>query len=83
LQASIFPNDVDLMAMGSHTKKKNGKWYAGSAVERVSFRSDCPVAVVTDPEALLPWEDSFNAGTRPLSDMDRSIHVFSGKEEKP
>jgi nucleotide-binding universal stress UspA family protein len=75
--------DVDLMAMGSHTKKKNGKWYAGSAVERVSFRSDCPVVVVTDPEALLPWKDSLKAGTRPLSDTDRSIHVFSGKEEKP
>lgn len=46
-------NEVDLIAMGSHTKEKNGKWYVGSAVERVSKRSICPVIVVTDPKALL------------------------------
>ena len=46
-------NDVDLIVMGSHTKAKEGKWYVGSAVERVSFRSICPVIVVTDPKALL------------------------------
>jgi len=45
--------DVDLIAMGSHTKEKAGKWYAGSVVERVSYRSKCPVVVVTDPEVLL------------------------------
>ena len=46
-------NDVDLIVMGSHTKAKEGKWYVGSAVERVSLRSICPVIVVTDPKALL------------------------------
>lgn len=46
-------NEVDLIVMGSHTKDKNGKWYVGSAVERVSKRSVCPVIVVTDPKALL------------------------------
>ena len=46
-------NDVDLIVMGSHTKAKEGKWYVGSAVERVSLRSLCPVIVVTDPKALL------------------------------
>jgi nucleotide-binding universal stress UspA family protein len=45
--------DVDLIVMGSHTKTKEGKWYVGSVVERVSFRSICPVIVVTDPKALL------------------------------
>ncbi|MBW2565891.1 MAG: universal stress protein [Deltaproteobacteria bacterium] len=45
-------NDIDLIAMGSHTKEKGEKWYVGSAVEQVSSRSMCPVAVVTDPKAL-------------------------------
>ena len=48
--------DVDLIAMGSHTKMKGksegSRWYVGSAVERVSARSDCPVVVITDPKVL-------------------------------
>jgi len=48
--------DVDLIVMGSHTKDKGEKWYVGSAVEQVSSRSICPVAVVTDPKALLRME---------------------------
>jgi nucleotide-binding universal stress UspA family protein len=45
--------DADLIVMGSHTKEKGGKWYVGSAVERVSYQSVCPVVVVTDPKILL------------------------------
>ncbi len=45
--------DADLIVMGSHTKERGGKWYVGSAVERVSYRSNCPVVVVTDPKVLL------------------------------
>lgn len=45
--------DIDLIVMGSHTKEKQGKWYVGSAVERVSIRSACPVIVVTDHAAPL------------------------------
>jgi len=45
--------DADLIVMGSHTKERGGKWYVGSAVERVSYRSVCPVVVVTDPKVLL------------------------------
>ena len=45
--------DADLIVMGSHTKEKEGKWYVGSAVERVSYRSNCPVVVITDPNVLL------------------------------
>ncbi|MCP3895391.1 MAG: universal stress protein [Bacteroides sp.] len=48
--------DIDLIVIGSHTKEKSGKWYAGSAVERVSLRSICPVIVVTDPKALLSMD---------------------------
>jgi nucleotide-binding universal stress UspA family protein len=39
--------DADLIIMGSHTKENDGKWYVGSAVERLSLRSLCPVIVVT------------------------------------
>jgi nucleotide-binding universal stress UspA family protein len=48
--------DADLIVMGSHTKEKGGKWYVGSAVERVSYRSICPVVVVTDPRVLLTMD---------------------------
>jgi len=51
-------NDVDLIVMGSHTKGDGHRWYIGSAVERVSKKSACPVAVVTDPKALLDWDVS-------------------------
>jgi len=71
--------DADLIAMGSHTKEKAGKWYAGSVVERVSFRSKCAVVVVTDPEVLLPWEDSLTEKIKTEKDTDRSIRVFSKK----
>jgi nucleotide-binding universal stress UspA family protein len=45
--------DADLIVMGSHTEENAGKWYVGSAVERVSYRSNCPVVVITDPNVLL------------------------------
>ena len=72
--------DADLIIMGSHTKAKAGKWYAGSVVERVGFRSKCAVIVVTDPEVLLPWEDSLTAKIHTEADTDRSIRVFSRKK---
>jgi len=70
---------VDLIMMGSHTKEKNGKWYAGSVVERTSYRSRCPVIAVTDPEVLLPWEDSLMTKIEAHKGRDRSIRVFSKK----
>ena len=48
---------ADLIVMGSHTKEREGKWYVGSAVEGVSYRSNCPVFVITDPKVLLKMED--------------------------
>ena len=47
---------IDLIVMGSHTKEKGERWYVGSAVEQVSAKSLCPVAVVTHPDALLKME---------------------------
>ena len=49
-------NCIELILMGSHTKMKGklegSRWYVGSAVERVSARSDCPVVVITDPKVI-------------------------------
>lgn len=72
--------DAHLIIMGSHTKEKAGKWYAGSVVERVGFRSKCAVVVVTDPEVLLPWEDSLTEKIHTGTDKDRLIRVFSKKK---
>ena len=47
---------VDLIVMGSHTREKGERWYVGSAVEQVSAKSFCPVAVVTHPDAFLKME---------------------------
>jgi nucleotide-binding universal stress UspA family protein len=53
-------NGIDLIVMGSHTKTKErleeSRWYVGSAVERASTGSDCPVVVVTDEEAVEKWK---------------------------
>ncbi|MBW2109075.1 MAG: universal stress protein [Deltaproteobacteria bacterium] len=49
--------DVDLIAMGSHSKEKGDKWYIGSAVEQVGSRAACPVAVLTDPKVLRKMEE--------------------------
>ncbi|MGD2036681.1 MAG: universal stress protein [Desulfobacterales bacterium] len=53
-------NNIDLIAMGSHTKIKGkfeeSRWYVGSAVQRVSSKSFCPVAVITDPKVIEKWE---------------------------
>ena len=53
IQRYVDKNDIDLIVMGSHTKNNEGKWYVGSTVERVSYRSICPIVVITDPKALL------------------------------
>jgi nucleotide-binding universal stress UspA family protein len=71
---------ADLIVMGSHTKIKDRRWYAGSAVERTAFRSDCPVVVVTDPQALLSWDENQDASAIG-KDKDRLIHVFTRKRK--
>lgn len=46
---------ADLVVMGSHTKDRTGKWYAGSVVQRTTCHARCPVIVVNGPDALAPW----------------------------
>jgi nucleotide-binding universal stress UspA family protein len=48
---------ADTIVMGSHTKDKSGKWYAGSVVQRITRHARCPVIVVNGPDALTPWSD--------------------------
>ena len=66
---------VDLIIMGSHTKETSGKWYPGSAVERVGYRAPCPVVVITDPQVLIRWEAGLADSRREAT--DRLIHVFT------
>lgn len=66
---------ADLIVMGSHTKATAGKWYPGSVVERASYRSSCPVMVITDPDALMPWDSPDLSGER--KHRDRFIHIFT------
>ncbi len=75
-------NRADLIVMGSHTKENRGKWYAGSVVERTGFRSSCPVAVVTDPGALMPWDGEDLPDKAIGLEKDRMIHVFN-KDREP
>jgi len=41
----------DAIVLGSHTRETQGKWYAGSTVEKVSSQAECPVFVVTEFKA--------------------------------
>ena len=74
---AVEENRVDLIVMGSHTKERPGKWYPGSAVERVCYRTAGPVIVITDPTALKHWQGSERDADR--QDKDRLIHLFGGK----
>lgn len=74
-------NDADLIVMGSHTKEKDRKWYAGSVVERTAFRSKCPVVVITDPAALLAWDENSRDAAAIGRDKDRTIHVFTRERQ--
>jgi nucleotide-binding universal stress UspA family protein len=70
---------ADLIVLGSHTRRSQGKWYPGSAVERVSYRANCPVIVINDPEALQPWEDMQASLAHEKPSKDRLIRVFTGR----
>ncbi len=44
--------DIDLVVMGSHTKRCGPQWFIGSVVERVCDHAFCPVVVVSDPKSI-------------------------------
>ncbi len=71
--------EADLIVLGSHTRQSQGKWYPGSAVERVSYRSNCPVMVINDPEALQPWQEMQASVSGQSRSADRRIHLYAGK----
>ena len=70
---------AELIVLGSHTRESQGKWYPGSAVERVSYRASCPVVVINDPEALQPWQDMQASIAKEKQPKNRHIHVFSAR----
>lgn len=66
-------NDADILVMGSHTKDKEGKWYAGSAVKRVLHSSKYPLTVLSDPDVLKPWEADATIAAIQDSDAGRTV----------
>jgi nucleotide-binding universal stress UspA family protein len=44
--------DIDLVVMGSHTKRSGPQWFIGSVVERVCDHAFFPVVVVSDPKSI-------------------------------
>lgn len=72
---------ADLIVLGSHTRQSQGKWYPGSAVERVSYRSHCPVMVINDPEALQPWQEMRASVSEQARSTDHRIHLYAGRDK--
>jgi nucleotide-binding universal stress UspA family protein len=70
--------EADLIVLGSHTRRSEGKWYPGSAVERVSYRSNCPVMVINDPQALQPWKEMQAFVSKQTRVRDHRIHLYAG-----
>jgi nucleotide-binding universal stress UspA family protein len=71
---------ANLIVLGSHTRKSQGKWYPGSVVERVSYRSQCPVMVINDPEALQPWQEMRASVSKQTRSRDRRIYLYAGRD---
>lgn len=71
-------NQADAIIMGSHTKETGGKWYAGSAVERVAAISRSPVMVITDPAVLTPWKRRVSSRQNDVEKGGRLIRVHAG-----
>ncbi len=57
----------EAIVLGSHTKEAQGKWYAGSTVEKVSAQADCPVFVVTVWPTLSSNPQSASSSNRTIS----------------
>ncbi len=74
--------EADLIVLGSHTKERNGKWYAGSVVERVGLRSPCPVIAISAPEALRAWKDLGAKLRSGDQTVDRRLRAFGGKPRR-
>jgi len=71
---------ADAIVLGSHTTERQGKWYAGSTVEKISLQSPCPVFVLTASCALPSSRTtSRTLEEQPASTRDHAIHVFGKK----
>jgi nucleotide-binding universal stress UspA family protein len=65
----------DAIVLGSHTKEAQGKWYAGSTVEKISFQATCPVFVVTDFQALPSGMQQERRARQGTADKNTTIHI--------
>jgi nucleotide-binding universal stress UspA family protein len=66
--------EADLVVLGSHTRDRRGKWYAGSVVREVSAGAACPVVAVGLGAAPCRTED-------PSEAAGSWVRVFSGAED--
>ncbi|WP_319524994.1 universal stress protein [uncultured Desulfosarcina sp.] len=78
---AVRDQNSDLIVMGSHTKETGGKWYPGSAVERVGFRAACPLVAITDPQVLIHWKGRLADTVQ--KEADRKIHVSTDADALP
>ena len=67
---------ADAIVLGSHTKDQQGKWYAGSTVEKVTFQATCPVFVLTESPSGPQWAGRPSAAWSE-SDDNHTIQVFN------
>jgi len=67
---------TDAIVIGSHTKENQGKWYAGSTVEKMGLRTTSPIFVLTHSSTLPRWGKSRPLTQQPVSARDHTIHVF-------
>ena len=67
---------VDAIVLGSHSKETQGKWYAGSTVEKIGLQATCPVFVLTESHALPSLTKRRTPQEQPASTRDHTIHVF-------
>jgi hypothetical protein len=66
---------ADAIVLGSHTKDQQGKWYAGSTVEHVTFQAHCPVFVLTESPSQPQWDGRASTVAYEC-DADHTIQVF-------
>jgi len=66
----------DAIVLGSHTNETQGKWYAGSTVEKISLQATCPIFVSAASRALPASLEDHTFDEQPASARDHTVHVF-------
>ena len=69
---------ADALVLGSHTRETQGKWYAGSTVEKVSAQAPCPVFVLSAADVCRASARS-EAADKTAASSNHAIRVFNKK----